>query len=146
MRRYMLVAAIGAAAGLLMFLAAGSVYAAYDQAMGTIKSIDAAAGTLVVSVRANRNDEPKDTTFKVDKEAGILINREKKTLADLTVGANVTVVFKEGEPATGVLISVFNRPGGGGPGGGAGGAGGGGRRGGAGGAGGGAGGAGGAGN
>ena len=117
MKRYMMVAAIAAAAGLLMFLATGSVYAAYDQARGAIKSIDAAAATLVISVRANRNDEPKDTTFKVDKEAGILINGEKKTLADLTVGANVTVVFKEGEPPTAVLISVFNRGGAGGPGG-----------------------------
>jgi uncharacterized membrane protein YgcG len=114
----MTVAAIGAAAGLLMLLATGSVYAAYDQARGAIKSIDAAAGTLVVAVRANRNDEPKDTTFKVDKEAGILINGEKKTLADLTVGANASITFKEGEPPVAVLISVFNRPGGGGPGGG----------------------------
>ncbi len=121
---------ICAAAVVLACLASGQVYAAYDQAFGEIKSVDAAAGKIVVAVRAGRDAEPKETTFLVDKDTTIRVNREVKALADLAAGKRVTVVFKEaakeGDPGTAVLISVMDRPAGrGGMGGGRGGAGGG---------------------
>jgi outer membrane lipoprotein-sorting protein len=108
---------ICAAAVVLACLASGQAYAAYDQASGELKSVDAAAGKIVVAVRAGRDAEPKETTFLVDKDTTIRINREKKALADLAVGKRVSVVFKEaakdGDPATALLISVMERPAGG---------------------------------
>jgi len=126
--------AVGAFAALMVCLAAGSLFADYDSVTGQIKSIDAAGGKLVISVRQGRDAEAKDTTFLVDKDTTVRINREKKALGDLTEGAFATVFFKEadGNPKA-LLVNVMQRRSGGagGPGG-AGDAGGGGRRGGAG--------------
>ena len=107
-------------AALLVCLVTVPVYAGYAQAMGEIKSIDAAAGKLVVAVRESRDAEPKDVTYQVDKDATIRINREKKTLADLAVGKRVSIMYKEGEPPVALLITVMEmrRPAGGGGGGG----------------------------
>ncbi len=104
---------ICAAAVVLACLASGQVFAAYDQVMGELKSVDAAAGKIVVAVRAGRA-EAKETTFLVDKDTTIRVKGEKKALADLAVGKRVSVVFKEaakeGDPATALLISVVERP------------------------------------
>ena len=113
MKSYMVMAA----AVLAVCLASGTVYAAYDQAFGEVKSIDVDGGKLVVAVRAGRDAEPKEVTYKVDKDTTVRINREKKTLADLTAGKRVTVVFKEaeneGDAPLALLISVMERrPGG----------------------------------
>jgi hypothetical protein len=108
----------GIAAGLLVCLAAGALYAGYDQAFGEIKSVDAAAGKLVVAVRASRDEEPKDVTYLVDKDTTVRVGREKKTLADLAAGKRANLVFqepaKEGDLPKALLISVMERgPGGG---------------------------------
>ena len=110
---------IGAAAALLVCLAAGSLYAGYDQAMGEVKSIDADAGKLVVAVRMGRDEAAKDVTYAIDKDTSVRVGREKKTLADVTVGKRVSVVYKEAEGdglPKALLISVMEgrRPGGGG--------------------------------
>ena len=101
----------------MVCLAAGFLYAAYDSVMGQIKSIDVAGGKIVIAVRANRDAEPTNVTYLINKDTTVRIAREKKTLADLTVDKNVNVVFKEaekeGDPGTALLISVFDRPGGG---------------------------------
>ena len=112
-------------AAVLVCVASGVLWADYDQANGQIKSIDAAGGKIVVAVRMGmaRDAETKDTTFLVDKDTTIRINREKKTLADLKEGNRVSVTFKvaEGGDGTAVLITVFQMPAGGGKRGGAGG-------------------------
>ncbi len=113
---------IGLAVVFALCLAAGPARADYDQAMGQVKSIDAAGGKIVVAVRMGmgRDAEAKDTTFLVDKDTTIRINREKKALADLKAEQRVSVTFKVAEgggDATAVLITVFERPAGGGRGG-----------------------------
>lgn len=115
MRRCML----GLGVAVLACLAAGALYAAYNQAMGQIKSVDVDGGKLVVSVRAARGEEPKDVTFLIDKETTVRSGQEQKTLKDLAAEARVTVFYKEaakgGEPGTALLISVMpQRPAGGG--------------------------------
>lgn len=118
MRTFVTVSAV-----VLAFVVSGLVWADYDQANGQVKSVDAAGGKIVVAVRAGmgRDAATKDTTFLVDKDTTIRINREKKTLADLKAEQRVSVTFKTvegGGEATAVLISVFERPAGGGKGGG----------------------------
>lgn len=112
---------MGPAVALLVCLAAGALYAGYDQAMGQIKSIDVDGGRLVLSVRTGRDTPATDTTFLVDKDTTVKIGREKKTLKDLAEGNRCTVVYKEADKADGnataLLISVMGerrRPGGGG--------------------------------
>jgi hypothetical protein len=99
------------AVGLLVCLAAGAVYAAYDVARGEVKSN--ADGKLVVSVRAGRDAEPKDMTFTVDKDTSVKINGEDKALADITAGKMVQVFYQTGDAPKALLISVFERRGGG---------------------------------
>ncbi|HUW55693.1 MAG TPA: hypothetical protein VMZ92_03595 [Planctomycetota bacterium] len=102
----------GALAAVAVCLAAGLVYAGYDQAMGEIKSIDVDGGKLVIAVRAGRDAQPKDTTYAIDKETSVRIGREKKSLADLTVGKRASVVYKEAEGdglPKALLISIFER-------------------------------------
>jgi len=104
---------IGAAAGLVVCLAGGALYAGYDQAFGEIKSIDVDAGKLVLAVRTSRDAEPKEVTYKIDKDTSVRINREKKTLADLVKGKRASVVFKEaakdGDLPLALLITVRER-------------------------------------
>ncbi len=113
---------VAVSAAVLVCVAAGVLWADYDQANGQIKSIDAAGGKIVVAVRMGmaRDAETKDTTFLVDKDTTIRINREKKTLADLKEGNRVSVTFKVAEgggEAKALLINVFQMPAGGGKGG-----------------------------
>ena len=127
---------------LLVCLAAGFVYAGYDQAMGTIKMLDVDGGRITIAEMqfgGDRNAPAKEVTYLIDKDTTVQINREKKELKDLAEGKMVTLFFKEADKAgdlpKALLITVRDRAGRGGAGGGAGGAGGGGGRGGAGGAG-----------
>ena len=105
---------IAAVAALLVGLAAGTASADYDSVRGQIKSVDADAGKIVVSVRAGRdpNAAATEQTFLIDKDTTIRVNREKKTIADLQKDKGVTVTFKtaakEGDVATAVLISVMD--------------------------------------
>jgi hypothetical protein len=63
---------------------------------GRVKSVDASANTLTVSMRERGKDQAVDKTYKVAKDCKVSINGESKTLADvkadmfvtLTVGAN----------------------------------------------------------
>jgi len=109
MRRHM----AGAIAVLSVCLAAGALYADYDQAFGQIKSVDVDAGKLVVAVRVARGQDPKEVTYLVDKDTTVRINREKKTLADLKAGKRASIVFKEaekeGELAKALLITIRER-------------------------------------
>ena len=106
---------------LMICLAAGWLYAAYDEANGQIKSIDVAGGKITVAVRQGRDAEPKEVTYLIDKDTTVRINREKKELTDLTEGKNVRIVFQEaakaGDLPKALLITAFDRPAGGGGGG-----------------------------
>ena len=103
MRRHM----AGAIAVLSVCLAAGALYADYDQAFGQIKSVDVDAGKLVVAVRVARGQDPKEVTYLVDKDTTVRINREKKA------GKRASIVFKEaekdGELAKALLITIRER-------------------------------------
>lgn len=102
----------------MLCVGVGLLYAEYDSARGQIKSVD--KDKIVVAVRAgmDRNAEAKDTTYLIDKDTTIRVNGEKKTIADLAPDKFVTITFKmadkAGDPGTAVLISVFDRPAGGG--------------------------------
>lgn len=91
-------------------LVAAWTYAAYDQAMGTVKSVDAAGNKIVVTVRTGFGPDAatKEQTFLVDKDTTVRVNREVKTLADVKEGMRVNITFKEVDKgdATAILISA----------------------------------------
>lgn len=110
-KRYM----VGPVAVLSVCLAAGLLYAGYDQSFGEIKSIDLDAGKLVVAVRMARDEEPKEVTYVIDKDTTVRIgrDREKKALTDLVEGKRASIVYKEaekeGDLPTALLITVWER-------------------------------------
>ena len=59
---------------------------------GVVKSVDASAGTITITVKNKKESE--DKTFAA-KDAKIQINGEAKTLADVTEGLEVTVKLSE---------------------------------------------------
>ena len=71
------------------------------RAFGTLKSVDAKGGKIVVTVRARRGQEATETTFLVDKDTTVRIGREEKTLADLAEGARVVISYKAPEKLDG---------------------------------------------
>ena len=81
------------------------------RAFGTLKSVDADAGKIVVAVRTRRGEEPTDKTFLVDKDTTVRIGREEKTLADLAEGARVVISYKTPEKKDGdpTVVSIMVR-------------------------------------
>lgn len=81
------------------------------RAFGTLKSVDADGGKIVVTMRARRGQEATETTFLVDKNTTVRIGREEKTLADLTEGAGVIISYKEAEKKDGnpTAVSIMVR-------------------------------------
>lgn len=87
-----------------------SITVRMPQAFGTVKSVDAAGGKIVVTVRQGRGGETTEKTFLVGDDTKVRIGGEDKTLADLAAGARVTIFFKaaaekDGTP-TATTISV----------------------------------------
>jgi hypothetical protein len=50
---------------------------------GRVKSVDASAGTITVSMRERGKDQAVDKTFKVAKDCKVTINGESKKLEDV---------------------------------------------------------------
>jgi len=66
-------------------------------ARGTVKAVAEDGATITVTVK-KEGAEPTDLTFNVVKEGEgatkVFVGREQKTLANVTVGANVMVAYK----------------------------------------------------
>lgn len=60
---------------------------------GTVKSVDATAKTITVTVKVKK--ESQDKTLSVSDDAKVTIDGEKKTLADVNVGAKAQMKLSE---------------------------------------------------
>jgi len=81
---------------------------------GTVKSIDAEAKKIVVSVRARRRGDDaqaQEKTYVITDETKVFIGREEKTLADVAAEKRVMVQFKKGEDGAEIatMIRVMER-------------------------------------
>jgi hypothetical protein len=77
------------------------------RAMGTIKSVDAEGGKVVVTVQAEGAEKGADMTFLVTKDTQITIVREAKTIKNLAAGSRVLVLYTKGTDAAGTLTATM---------------------------------------
>jgi Cu/Ag efflux protein CusF len=94
----------------MVCFAAGMLYAAEAApaltAAGSVKSVDAEGGKVVVAVKAAGAEEATDMTFLVTEDTKIRAGRDTKTIKDLAAGTRVTVVYKKGTDDAGTLTAV----------------------------------------
>jgi uncharacterized lipoprotein YajG len=81
----------------LAVLCSAQEKAAPKTAMGTVKSLDTKAMTLVVTV-TKKDKSTEDMTFTLTKDTKVTEGDAAKLLADLKEGVRVQVTFEAGTP------------------------------------------------
>ncbi len=77
---------------------------------GTVKSLDTAAKTITVTVKAKK--ETSDKTLTVSDNVKVMVDGEKKTFADVKVGATVQCRLSEdGKSVTAINVGKRKKKG-----------------------------------
>jgi hypothetical protein len=83
--------------------------AADAQVSGQVKSVDAKAGTITLTVRSRDAAGGADKTYTLAKDAKVTINGQAKTLADVTAGVRVTLKLSADNKVTEVTLQMRQR-------------------------------------
>jgi hypothetical protein len=79
---------------------------------GAIKAVDAAKGTITVSVRVARGENPEDKTLPVAKDVRVLIEGKETKFADLKAGDDTFAIVRltlDAKTVQGIIVGRGGR-------------------------------------
>lgn len=79
-----------------------------ESVVGTVKTVDAKAGTVTVTVRGDKARE--DKTYTVVKDVKVNINGQSKKLDDVPANSRATVTLNDDRKVTAITVRSAERP------------------------------------